>query len=170
MRRRFVWLQGAVELFGSFAIISYQWQPENGRDLDTRTKLISPDFGGDVGWARDLTISGASGPYLVWQGDNTGFSGSEDVWIYFENLMEDFPAVDPFQIRLRAFWYGEAADGKINVKTRVWDTFESFNNGDPPSADIDKPYQLSSSGVFSNVDGEDVAILVFSEGTISYTT
>jgi hypothetical protein len=155
-------------LIGSFAIVSYQWGPQNGRDLDTRTKLLVPDFGGDVGWARGSTVSGPSGAYLAWQGDNTGTSGSEDVYIYFENLSADYPALTEFKVRMRAFWYGEAADGKINLKTRVWADFESFQNGDNPTAEIDRAKELTSSAVGSNVDGETIAIMVFNNGEIFY--
>jgi hypothetical protein len=162
MRRRLVWVQGVTK--GNFAIISYQWQPPNGTDLDTRTKLLIPDFGTDVGWNRGSTISGTSGPYLAWQGDNTGTSGSEDVWIYFENIKADFED-ELIQIRLRAFWYGTAGNGQINVKTRLWETFDSFQAGDPPMSDIDRTQQLTTSDVRADIDGENVGVLTYNRNT-----
>lgn len=162
MRRRLVWIQQALK--GNFAIISYQWQPPNGTDLDTRTKLLVPDFGADVGWNRNSTISGTSGLYLAWQGDNTGTSGSEDVWIYFENIKADFED-NLIQIRLRAFWYGPAGDGRINVKTRLWPSLESFELDDPPTSDIDRTQQLTTNAERSDIDGEDVGVLTYDRNT-----
>lgn len=167
MERRFVLIQGQ-RLVGNFAIISYQWLPENGTDLDTRTKLMIPDIGNDLGWSRGGSIWGLSGPYMEWQGDNTGSSGSEDVWIYFENLNADYPDLEAFNIRLRAFWYGMAGDGKINLKTRLWPDFASFENNNPPTFDINQSKQLTSSNVRSNVDGDDVATLIYQDGVITY--
>jgi hypothetical protein len=166
MARRLVHFQRR-RLIGNFAIISYQWVPESGLDLDTRTKLIIPDVGADLGWARDTSTEGLSGPYMAWQGDNTGNSGSEDVWIYFENLNADYPDLEAFNIRLRAFWYGVAGDGRINLKTRLWPNLASFQNDDPPT-DIDQSKQLKTSDVRDDVDGDDVATLVYRSGVITY--
>lgn len=170
-RRRWIFFEsGGLAAPFDFAVIRYAWLESDGRDLDTRTALIDVDAsvnGQDVGWSRGGTISGASGAYLQWGGDNTTASGAEAVLVDFPKIAADFPALTDIRVRMRANWYGERFTGAITLQfatylggsmNQVGTDFE--NSGGDLVTDLSRPANVASN-VAADVDGEDVGVLVY---------
>lgn len=171
-RRRLIFIERRAVAFQpfDFAVIRYAWLDVDGRDLDTRTALLEVDAsvnGQDVGWARGGAISGTSGVYLQWGGDNTTSSGAEAVLVDFPKIALDFPSLIDIRVRMRANWYGERFTGAFTlqfatylggVMSQVGTDFE--NVGGTLVTNLSRPSNVVSN-LASNVDGEDVATLIY---------
>lgn len=94
-----------------FVVISYTWDSNNGKDLDTRTSITNPPRNYEVGWDRGTTDNN----YLVWGGDNTSEFGPESVLIDINSIKRDFPNQEHIQVLLKAFWYSAAYNGNFNL-------------------------------------------------------
>lgn len=87
-----------------YYIINYIF--EDGRDLDTRTRVRIGSYNSEiVGWCRETFVKAKGKTMLAWAGDNTQ-TGVESVVFYRNNSEEVFPE-NPISISLASFWYGE---------------------------------------------------------------
>ena len=173
-----------------FAVIRYQWTDADGTDLDTRTAVVIPDRENDVGWARNITdpVTGTlpacqvspapadtSPYYLVHGGDNCE-NGVEAVLANFIKLSADFPGQSSFEIRLRGFWYNlgydptatPPRDGMITVQFQTYlggamshVNYDFVNTGGTVVDTASISFQLYTNRVGADVDGDDVATLVY---------
>lgn len=78
-------------------LIEYSWTPPQ-LDLDTGTSFLSTK----VGWA-----CSASGPYITWSGDNTGY-GPEIVTVDVRAAYRDSAWASSCEIVCSAGWYSPA--------------------------------------------------------------
>jgi hypothetical protein len=103
-----------------YLMVTYQFT--TGQDLDTRTRIVSPDVGQDtqpeyLGWGVQR-VWPSSSPYLEWGGDNTG-TGFESVLLYVDSLITATGASN-MTMDLRAFWYSTVGILPINVNVTLW--------------------------------------------------
>jgi hypothetical protein len=63
----------------------------DGLDLDTGTRIMSPELGPYVGWCKDTSFIGSNGlVWYEWSGDNIG-TGYEAVLINVKNIRSAYP-------------------------------------------------------------------------------
>ena len=116
--------------------------------------------------------------YLQWGGDNTTPTGDEAVLIDFAALTRDYPNTPQFVIRMRTFWYGEGysptenRDGKFTIEfatylggTMQQQGLDFINVGGTTQQDVFLPRQSFTNEVGANVDGDDMATLVYTVAT-----
>lgn len=146
-----------------FALIRYIWGEQNGRDLDTRTAIITPPRNVDVGWDRAST----DGAYLTWGGDNQTTTGDEAVIVDFNQLSIDYPTITQFDIRLRCNWYSTRYDGNVQIQfqTYLGGTMQQvgtdFINVGGTLVNDASIYVNVVSNVQGDVDGSDVGTLTY---------
>jgi len=102
----------------------------DGQDLDTRTRIVTPNVGQNfagsyLGWAQynywptssDAPIEGApltssNRPYLIWGDDNTG-TGLESVLIDVKRFKEVYPSEGNILVDFRSFWYSTTGSSPV---------------------------------------------------------
>ena len=104
-----------------YIVLTYNFT--DGRDLDTRTRIVTPDIGQNdvskyLGWGlRQNFPSGVPEDAIIsFGGDNTG-TGLESVLIDITKLKELQPDADVLVTDFRAFWYGTVGYQKVNLKS-----------------------------------------------------
>lgn len=103
-----------------YILFKYNFNESNGRDLDTRTKLLSPIESPEFGWSRTSDKEGlVLNKYLKWGGDNTGY-GKEMIFLNLKDLKKDFPDAKEVKFRCRAFWYSERIDGNMKMTAEAY--------------------------------------------------
>lgn len=96
-----------------WAQLSYYFT--DGQDLDTRTKITSPNVGGGyMGWAQADSQAGIA----TWGGDNTG-TGFEAVLFNMGAFRSSYPnqAID---VDCRAQWYGSVGSNVVRIQASLW--------------------------------------------------
>mgnify|MGYP003638176642 CR=1 FL=1 len=98
-----------------------------GRDLDIRSRIVTPDVGQDtqpeyLGWSVQPrwpigTTNQTS--YSIWGGDNTG-QGVESVLHNVNNIQNNFPNDNNLVIDARGFWFGDATTNPVSVVVTMW--------------------------------------------------
>ena len=104
-------------------IFDYRFESSGGRDLDTRTKIISPIASKNLGWAQDGNYNCCSqlGMETLFKhgGDNTGY-GYESVYLDVAQLREDNPGAKRVDIECAAAWYGSPVSGDVNLTVMAY--------------------------------------------------
>ena len=104
---------GAFTFDADYIILTYTFT--DGTDLDTRTRISSPDIGQNdsslyLGWCRADRYpleDGIHNPVMTWGGDNTG-TGFESVFINLIEFKSQYPSYSgsTITIDMNAIWYG----------------------------------------------------------------
>lgn len=104
-----------------YIVLTYNFT--DGRDLDTRTRIVTPDIGQNdvsqyLGWGlrNNFPSSVPENAIISFGGDNTG-TGLESVMIDIAKLKLAHPTDDTVVIDFRAFWYGVIGYQKVNLKS-----------------------------------------------------
>jgi hypothetical protein len=105
-----------------YMLLTYQFT--DGFDLDTRTRIVTPNVGQDaqpkyVGWGVSAIWPTSGTPLLDWGGDNTG-TGFESVLINVAQLKASYPSATTLVVDLRAFWYSTVGVQPVNVAATLW--------------------------------------------------
>lgn len=108
-----------------YIMLTYEFT--NGRDLDTRTRIVTPNVGQTsqstyLGWARQQQWpSPSQTPFEVYGGDNMG-TGFESVLIYIPRLVAAYPSTTEIVVDLRAFWHstGIVGTNPVLVAGTLW--------------------------------------------------
>lgn len=105
-----------------YMLLTYQFT--DGLDLDTRTRIVTPDVGQDaqtkyVGWGVASVWPTTGTPLLDWGGDNTG-TGFESVLVNVAQLKASYPGASTLVVDLRAFWYNTQGFNPVNVAATLW--------------------------------------------------
>lgn len=116
-----------------YAIFTYEFF--DGRDLDTRTGILSPielqtPDNLTLGYGRQSCVptSAAStwswvvipeGAYLDFSGDNTGL-GFESCLLDLKKIRTLFPATTEIKIALRCAWYGDIGVQPVEIKAKFY--------------------------------------------------
>ncbi len=101
-----------------YLVLTYAFT--DGSDLDTRTRIVTPDVGQNaartyLGWGQDSSITRNNKELLVWGGDNTG-TGEESCIFYTRNLVSEFPNLTSFIIDCRCMWFGSVGEQPVKIK------------------------------------------------------
>jgi len=105
-----------------YMLLTYQFT--DGMDLDTRTRIVTPNVGQDqqskyVGWGVSNVWPNTGTPIVDWGGDNTG-TGFESVLINVAQLKASYPGATSLVVDLRAFWYATVGVQPVNVAATLW--------------------------------------------------
>lgn len=105
-----------------YMLLTYQFT--DGIDLDTRTRVVTPNIGQDsqskyVGWGVSGIWPTAGTPIIDWGGDNTG-TGFESVLVNIAQLKLSYPGATSLVIDLRAFWYNSVGVQPVSVAATLW--------------------------------------------------
>ena len=114
-----------------YAVFTYAFT--DGKDLDTRTRVIAPDIGQDkqshIGWGQKIQFPvGNPIPILEWGGDNRG-TGVESVKIDLREFRKKYPSEGDLKIDCRAFWYREIGTNKVNIEAVFYKGGEMIKDG-----------------------------------------
>ncbi len=113
-----------IEFDADYIMLKYTFT--DGRDLDTRTKMLAPVNSDYLGWAKLSRFPASPADIILdWGGDNTG-SGNVDgttaeaVLINLINYRAAYPSDDVIEIDCRCFWYGSAGANPVVVEATLW--------------------------------------------------
>ena len=103
--------------------IMFTYQFTDGTDLDTRSRIVTPNIGQTtqssmVGWSLN-TVWPAVNPIVEWSGDNTG-TGFESVLINMNQFKLSYPSENILVADLRCFWYGTTGINSVNAAGTLW--------------------------------------------------
>ena len=100
-----------------FLVLTYDFT--DGRDLDTRTRVVTPEIGQNavtdmVGWNVSQQFPSVD-PIIQFGGDNTGV-GLESILININTFKTSYPTDNELVIDLRSFWYNIIGDNNVSLK------------------------------------------------------
>jgi hypothetical protein len=112
----------AFQFEADYMLLTYQFT--DGIDLDTRTRIVTPDVGQDsqnkyIGWAVQGVWPTTGTPILDWGGDNTG-TGFESVLLNLVAFKAAYPSATTMVVDMRAFWYNTVGVQPVNVEATLW--------------------------------------------------
>lgn len=164
-----------------YILLTYEFI--DGSDLDTRTRIVTPDIGQNsqpnyVGWGVLTAFPPGPQPYIIeWGRDNTG-NGFESALINLTELKTQYPESTTIVIDLRSFWYGLVGIQPVVVSATLWKGGEpikehpfgfSFTNPTATStfniSSAGKVISLQPSGNKSNSSGDRVVTLTYNFNT-----
>ena len=165
--------ESSFQFNADYIMLTYEFT--TGRDLDTRTRIVTPDVGQDsqskyLGWSRYAQYPLSGEPYEIWSGDNTG-TGFESVLFNINLFKTTYPLEDILVIDARGFWFNTVGTTPVNVAATLWKGGLPIKNGflwENPTAT--ETFQISSVGKIitlapapdkSNSSGERVATLTY---------
>jgi hypothetical protein len=108
----------------------------NGKDLDTRTRIVTPNVGQVVptdylgygeNYKSQWPVSTAT-PFEIWGLDNT-YTGFESVLINLDRFTAAYPSATSVVIDLRAFWFETVGSNPVNVAAVLWKGGTPIKNG-----------------------------------------
>lgn len=162
-----------------YILLTYEFI--DGQDLDTRTRIVTPDIGQNsqpnyVGWNVLTKFPGPPQPHIIeWGGDNTG-NGFESALVNLIELKAQYPESTTIVIDLRSFWYNLVGTQPVVVSATLWKGGEpikeypsgfSFTNPTATST-----FNISSAGKIINLhtngansSGNRVATLTYNLNT-----
>lgn len=149
----------------------------DGLDLDTRTRVVTPDVGQTytgsyAGWSQvsywptssDAPISGSpmtssNRPYLVWGGDNTG-TGLEAVLFDVTRFKQLHPSASDAVIDFRCFWFSATGSLPVQLDIQAYSGSHMIFNG--------MPYGFTYAGTFptASVDSGLKYITAYRSGSV----
>ena len=108
-----------------YIIVSYAFT--DGADLDTRTRISSPNIGQNsaqsyLGWCRSTTYpdpENGGTPILTWSGDNTG-QGFESVFVNLIEFKNQYPSQTSLTIEMSAMWYGDLGNNPVIMDVMLY--------------------------------------------------
>lgn len=148
----------------------------DGFDLDTRTRIVTPDVGQNttasyVGYAQynywpsssDTPISGSpltasNRPYLIWGGDNTG-TGLESVLIDVKRFKELYPTSSSLVVDFRSFWYAATGSSPVVLDITSYSGSYMIYQGIPYG------FSYAGSNPSSSIDSGNKYITAYREGS-----
>ena len=172
---------GAFNFDADYIVLTYAFT--DGSDLDTRTRMTSPNIGqtGDnqfIGWCGLAQFpEPPTAPILEWSGDNTGV-GFESVLINLIELKSQYPATGDVSIDLAALWYGTPGTNPVVIDCMMYkggtmyldtENFIFYNDG------YTGAYAVASLGTVVNlnisdcVPGDHVSTLQYNVVTFNGT-
>ena len=104
-----------------YMVLTYNFA--DGRDLDTRTRLVIPAIGQNttldyLGWGFKQMFP-AVDPVITFGGDNTG-TGKESVLIDVKKIKTLYPLADEILADFRGFWYGVVGNQNVSLGAKLY--------------------------------------------------
>jgi hypothetical protein len=167
-----------VEFDADYIMLKYTFT--NGRDLDTRTKMLSPVNTDYLGWARLARYPATGEIILDWGGDNTGngtIDGStgEAILVNLINYRAAYPSNPIIEIDCRCFWYGDVGNNPVIMEATLWKggtivkgtPYRQFSN---PTAESTVILDSIGASIFldtnvSSTEGERAGIFAYNDTT-----
>ncbi len=150
-----------IFLPADYIIITYQFDASGGTDLDTRTSIISPEKGNELGFCKYSEAEG-----LHWSLDNRG-TGVESVYIDVNHFKEN----DVIEVLCKAWWYTRKDSGKMSLDIRAYkggtmrkENFQFINDGGEEVGNvISFPHRVKNLGGCGKA--EKIGVLRFDRAT-----
>ena len=154
--------------------IALTYQFTNGTDLDTRSRMVTPNIGQTtqatyIGYGRQNQWPSSGTSILRWSGDNTGV-GYESILVNLIKFRQDYPNETTIVIDLRAFWWGTKGTNPVNVAATLYKggamTGPSnyvFNN-----TTFSSKYQINSVSKVVNLQTQNVSTSGERVATLTY--
>lgn len=124
---------GGVVIFkidADYAVFTYAFI--DGKDLDTRTRVIAPDIGQDkqshIGFGQIDKFPPVGNPILEWGGDNTE-TGVESVKIDLREFRKKYPSEGELKIDCRAFWWQTIGTKEVKIEAVFYKGGEMIKDG-----------------------------------------
>lgn len=127
--------ESSFEFEASYIMLTYEFT--DGLDLDTRTRIVTPDVGQDtqveyMGWNRLQSYPTSLTPpniaYEIFGGDNQG-TGFESVLFNISEFRRVNPLATTLVIDARAFWYTTVGNAPVKVAATLWKNGTPIKNG-----------------------------------------
>ena len=113
-----------------YAVFTYAFT--DGKDLDTRTRVIAPDIGQDkqshIGFGQIDKFPPVGNPILEWGGDNTE-TGVESVKIDLREFRKKYPSEGELKIDCRAFWWQTIGTKEVKIEAVFYKGGEMIKDG-----------------------------------------
>jgi hypothetical protein len=105
-----------------YIVVSYEFT--DGVDLDTKTRIVTPNIGQDstgeyIGYGSTDIFPPTGNVVLTWGGDNTG-NGFENVLINIAELKVQNPSATQVVIDMRALWYGSQGFNPVKASVTLY--------------------------------------------------
>ena len=105
-----------------YIMVTYEFT--DGQDLDTRTRIVTPDVGQDtqneyIGYACQSRWPLTGTQYLTWSGDNTA-QGFESVLVNLSQFSIQNPSITQILMDMRGFWYFTVGTQPVKVAATLW--------------------------------------------------
>ena len=94
--------------------IVFTYEFTDGRDMDTRTRVIDPPMGDGLGWCR-----GSSYGWLQWGGDNLGV-GVEGTLLNINSFKSAYPSKSQIKMRFNCWWYGSRGRNPLAIYAALY--------------------------------------------------
>lgn len=161
-------IEQAFVFDADYMLLTYQFL--DGRDLDTRTRIVTPNVGQNaqvdyLGWGVKSIWPTSGTAIEEWGGDNTG-TGFESVLINVAQLKSQYPSATTMVVDLRAFWYGQQGFQPVNVAAKLWKGGSPIKQGSGgnPAYSFTNPTAIATLEIQSV---GDTVTLVTQQGTTS---
>ena len=115
--------ESSFVFLADYMMLTYEFT--DGLDLDTRTRIVTPDVGQItqsyyIGYGcQNQWPTSSINPYLTWGGDNQG-TGSESVLVNLNAFSTAYPTASSILIDMRAYWYNQTGSNPVNVAAILW--------------------------------------------------
>jgi hypothetical protein len=105
-----------------YMVLTYQFT--DGRDLDTRTRIVTPNVGQTsqgnyLGWGVQSQWPTTGTPIIKWGGDNQG-TGFESVLVDLVRFRTVYPYETQIVLDLRAEWFGTLGTNPVTVAATLY--------------------------------------------------
>jgi hypothetical protein len=107
-------LKSITTFKADYLVIEYRFL--SGKDLDTRTRMVTPQLGNYLGWGRDSSVQ----DFLEWSGDNTG-TGTEAILFNINNFRERYPDASEIVLDCRAQWFSTVGTDPMRLRISTYD-------------------------------------------------
>jgi len=147
-----------------YLVITYQFDQNGGKDLDTKTEITTPTHIGPLGWGQGNNDMGAG---LTWSGDNTGY-GVESCFVD----LTKFGTKDLVTIQCAAFWFSRRASGEMSLDVRAYEggtmklmhPFQFVNEGGNETAFVSFNGNVRAEGKNKNL-AESIGYITYDKKT-----
>lgn len=114
--------ESSFQFNANYIMLTYEFT--DGLDLDTRTRIVTPNVGQTtqldyLGWGRQPQYPTTGTPYETWSGDNTG-TGYESVLFDINLFKTMYPLENILVIDARCFWFNTVGINPVNVTATLW--------------------------------------------------
>lgn len=158
-----------------YMVLTYQFT--DGQDLDTRTRIVTPNVGQNTQptylgyFSPNHTVWPTTGiPFLTWAGDNLG-TGFESILVDLVQFRLDYPLATEIVVDMRGFWYNTIGYQPVNVAGKLYkggtmihnpSTFTFSNIGYSSTANVSSVgKQVTLKTQDTSTSGERIATLTY---------
>lgn len=150
--------ESSFQFNADYIMVTYEFT--TGKDLDTRTRIVTPNVGQTsqtsyIGWSVLSQYPTSGTPYEIWGGDNQN-TGFESVLFNINLFKSLYPLETEIVIDCRGFWYNEVGTTPVNVSATLWKgglpVKDSFIWVNPTATES---FQITSTGLMISLSTKD---------------